>query len=149
MLSQLLVAVKFCSRLLKFALLCLLIAVPVQAQTTRITDQAILQKGQQLYLQNCAGCHGQQAQGLTRDWKQPDSDGKYPAPPLNGTAHTWHHSAKGLVSTIQNGTIGIGGNMPAWKGKLSKKDSLIIVIWLSSLWPEEVFEIWMERNKPE
>jgi hypothetical protein len=60
------------------------------------------------------------AQGLAENWKQPGADGKYPAPPLNGTAHTWHHSAKGLVSTIQNGTISIGGNMPAWKGKLSR-----------------------------
>ena len=118
-----------------------------QAQNARITDPAILQNGQQLFLQNCAACHGQQAQGLTENWKQAGADGKYPAPPLNGTAHTWHHSAKGLVSTIQNGTIGIGGNMPAWKGKLSKRDSLHIVIWLTSLWPEEVYQAWWKRNK--
>ena len=130
-----------------FILLALLLSPVIQAQTARITEPAILQKGQQLFLQNCASCHGLKAQGLTENWKQPGVDGKYPAPPLNGTAHAWHHSAKGLVSTIQNGTISIGGNMPAWKGKLSKKDSLIIVVWFSSLWPDEIFEIWMKKNK--
>lgn len=132
-----------------FALLVVIMPVNAQTQAARITDPIILQNGQQLFAQNCAACHGQKAQGLTKDWKQLDADGKYPPPPLNGTAHTWHHSAKGLVNTIQNGTISIGGNMPAWKGKLSKKDSLHIVIWLTSLWPDEIYQAWWKRNKPE
>jgi mono/diheme cytochrome c family protein len=139
--------IKSCSKLLTLVLFAILMPTQVQAQAARITDPVILQKGMQLFVQNCAACHGQNAQGLAKDWKQPGADGRYPPPPLNGTAHTWHHSAKSLVNTIQNGTISIGGNMPAWKGKLSKKDSLHIVIWLTSLWPNEIYQAWWKRNK--
>lgn len=128
-------------------LLAALVSNNAQAQAARITDPEILQTGQRLFVHNCAACHGQKAQGLAKDWKQPDTSGKYPPPPLNGTAHTWHHSAKGLVNTIQNGTISIGGSMPAWKDKLSKKESLHIVIWLTSLWPDEIYQAWWKRNK--
>ncbi len=38
-----------------------------------------------------AECHGKNAQG-TFNWKQILPDGSYPLPPLNGSAHTWHHS---------------------------------------------------------
>ena len=123
------------------------IAPPLHAQSDRITDTAILQQGQKLYLQNCAACHGKNAQGIVENWRQPGPDGKLPAPPLNGSAHTWHHSIQGLAQTIQNGTIEIGGSMPPWRGILSKDETFAIIIWLTSLWPDEIYEAWMERNR--
>ena len=47
-------------------------------------------RGAPLFRANCAACHGQNAEA-TPNWKQTDANGNYPPPPLNGTAHTWHH----------------------------------------------------------
>jgi len=117
-----------------------------QAQIQRITDPALLRAGQKLYQENCAECHGKNAEGPAGDWHVADKEGKFPPPPLNGTAHAWHHPLKGLAHTIRNGTTAIGGNMPAWKDKLSDDDIFAIVMWLSSLWPDEIYEAWMQRN---
>ena len=117
------------------------------AQSQRIEDPALLAIGKQLFQNNCASCHGDRAQGVVKDWQKPGADGKYPAPPLNGTAHAWHHSISALAGTIQNGTIRLGGSMPAWNGKLSEDDTFAIIIWLTSLWPDEIYEAWMERNR--
>ena len=141
-----------------FRRLCFAVVVPVSlltqislsqnvwAQSQRIEDPALLTHGQQLFQTNCASCHGNQAQGLVEDWKTPDDEGKFPAPPLNGTAHTWHHPISVLANIIQNGTINMGGSMPAWKGQLSEDDTFAIIIWLTSLWPDEIYDAWMERN---
>jgi len=139
---------RFCQKLLPLlGMLSLAIAQPSIAQSSRITDPAILQQGHSLFVENCAACHGENAQGTVKNWQQPGADGKLPPPPLNGTAHTWHHSIKDLAHTIQNGTIGIGGSMPAWQGKLSEDETFDIIVWLSSLWPDEIYDAWMERNK--
>ena len=87
--------------------------------------------GQRLFLKNCAVCHGKQGEGAP-NWRKPDKDGKNPAPPLNGTGHTWHHSTKSLTNTIKNGTAKIGGNMPAWKDKLSDREISLILIWIKA-----------------
>ncbi len=44
--------------------------------------------GETIYNKNCVSCHGPTGQGLAKDWKVKDENGNYPAPPLNGTAHT-------------------------------------------------------------
>lgn len=116
------------------------------AQTRRIEDPMILQQGKQLFQTHCTQCHGQNAQGITEDWRVRDENGKYPPPPLNGTAHTWHHPLPVLVSMIENGTLEMGGAMPPWKDKLSRDQILTIIIWLSSLWPDEIYQIWYERS---
>jgi|TARA_B110000263_G_scaffold147189_1_gene127678 hypothetical protein len=86
------------------------------------------------------------AQGLATDWQKRGEDGKFPAPPLNGTAHILHHSISALAKTIQIGTSGIGASMPARKSTLSEDDTFSIIIWLTSLWPDELYDAWMQRN---
>ncbi len=124
-----------------------LLVVGYAAHAERITDEKILQTGQSLFMENCAVCHGDKAQGVVEDWQTPDADGKYPAPPLNGSAHTWHHSLKGLMNTVSNGTQSIGGNMPAWKDKLTQDERLAIIVWLTSLWPDEIYAFWEKKNQ--
>ncbi len=116
------------------------------AQTRRIEDPMILQQGKQLFQTHCAECHGQNAQGITEDWNVRDENGKYPPPPLNGAAHTWHHPLPVLVNVIENGTLEMGGAMPPWKDELSRDQILAIIIWLSSLWPDEIYQVWHERS---
>jgi mono/diheme cytochrome c family protein len=116
------------------------------AQAERISDPELLERGKILFQENCAECHGQQAQGTVENWQIAGDDGKYPPPPLNGTAHAWHHPIGGLAHTIKNGTLEMGGSMPGWKDKLSDDEIFAIILWISSLWPDEIYESWMQRN---
>lgn len=98
-------------------------------------------RGGRLYQQHCAACHGKLAQG-TENWRQRDEEGKFPPPPLNGTAHTWHHPTEQLVDVIKKGTVRIGGNMPAWKEVLSDQDIDDVLAWIKAQWPDEIYAEW-------
>ena len=111
----------------------------------RNTDEATIQRGLQLYRSNCASCHGSEGQGAP-NWQQVGPDGKWPAPPLNGTGHAWHHPQKALVRTIKQGTQGIGGNMPAWGSKLSDSEIDAIIVWFQSRWPDELYQAWARMD---
>ena len=76
-------------------------------------------EGKKVFSNNCAACHGSERQGLTENWKKSLPDGSYPPPPLNGTAHTWHHSKEQLLRTINTGGVPLGGVMPAFNDKLT------------------------------
>jgi mono/diheme cytochrome c family protein len=102
--------------------------------------------GRQLYLKNCTVCHGINAEGAP-DWRQRDKDGKFPAPPLNGTGHAWHHPKQALIYTIKNGTQALGGNMPAWKDRLTDEEIESIILWFQSKWPEELYQAWVRQDK--
>ena len=101
--------------------------------------------GARLFQKNCAVCHGKQAEGA-HNWRQRGADGKYPAPPLNGSGHTWHHPKKGLINTIKTGTLNIGGSMPAWQDKLSDEEIEAILAWVISRWPEDIYQRWASRE---
>ncbi len=104
-------------------------------------DAAQVARGAQIYKANCALCHGANAEGAP-NWHKPGPDGKYPAPPLNGTGHDWHHPMSALKWTVREGTGKLGGNMPAWKGKLSDSDIEAVIAWFQSRWPEEIYQNW-------
>ncbi len=101
--------------------------------------------GKLLFDKNCSECHGESAQGIS-DWRQPLADGSYPAPPLNGSAHAWHHPMKALMRTIHHGGIPLGGTMPAFRDKLSNNDKLAVVAFFQSLWSNEIYSAWLERG---
>ncbi len=110
------------------------------------TDPRIVEAGGKLYRRNCAVCHGWRGEGTVANWNQPGPDGKMPPPPLNGTAHTWHHPRSGLMLVIRQGTVRIGGNMPAWKDRLNDAQISAIIDHLISLWPEDVYQAWLKRG---
>jgi mono/diheme cytochrome c family protein len=121
---------------IRFGLLAgLLLAAPAQAES-RWYDQADIDKGATLFKQNCASCHGQNAEG-TADWKKTDADGNYPPPPLNGTAHAWHHNKELLKRTILEGGVKLGGVMPGFAGQLSDQDIDAVIAFFQSKWPEK------------
>jgi len=101
--------------------------------------------GKQLYADNCATCHGADAASTT-EWRKRDKDGNYPPPPLNGTAHTWHHSKKLLEKTIREGGIRIGGKMPPFVDKLKPDEIEAVIAWVQSLWPDEIYAAWLDRG---
>ncbi len=103
-------------------------------------------RGGKLYKENCAKCHGANAEG-TPDWRVRKPDGKLKPPPLNGTGHAWHHSKALLMSIITEGSIGKGGDMPAWGKKLTQDEIDAVLTWVQSKWPEEIYKNWLEINR--
>ena len=115
----------------------------LQAES-RWYDQSTVDKGSALFKQNCASCHGENAEA-TPDWKKVDSNGKYPPPPLNGSAHAWHHSKELLKKTIREGGAKLGGVMPAFADKLSAQDLDAVIAFFQSKWPDDVYQKWSGR----
>lgn len=114
------------------------------ALITQDFDSAQIKRGEAVYLGNCVGCHGSNGAG-TPDWRKPNADGKYPPPPLDGSAHAWHHPTDVLKKTILRGTPPEIGSMPAWEGKLTDQQIDDVIVWIKSLWPAEVYDLWYKN----
>lgn len=104
-------------------------------------DPQTVARGATLYKRHCAACHGANAEGAP-EWYKADADGRFPPPPLDGSGHAWHHPREALKQTIREGTARLGGNMPAWRGKLSDRDIEAVILWFQSLWPAELYRNW-------
>lgn len=111
------------------------------AADSRRADPQEVARGAALYQKNCATCHGASAEGA-REWYKLDPDGKFPAPPLDGSGHAWHHPWEVLKQVIRDGTAATGGKMPSWKGTLSDRDIEAVILWFQSLWPAELYRNW-------
>ncbi|HDP88838.1 MAG TPA: cytochrome c [Thioalkalivibrio sp.] len=120
----------------------------VQAESrviaTRWYSEDQVRRGAAVFEQNCAVCHGAGAEGAD-NWQYRGPDGKFPPPPLNGTAHAWHHPLAQLFHMVKNGTQP-AGNMPAWGGTLSDEEMIAAIAWFQSLWPDEVYQAWFEME---
>lgn len=106
-----------------------------------------IQLGKTTFENSCATCHGKVAQGVVKDWKKRLPNGMFPAPPLNGTAHTWHHSPKMLLNTINNGGTQFGGWMPGFKHQLTNKEKQALLDYLYSLWSQDIQQKYDNRFK--
>ena len=125
-------------------LISLLFAATVQAES-RWYDQATVDQGAALFSQNCASCHGTNAEG-TADWKKTDANGNFPPPPLNGSAHAWHHNKELLKRTIREGGAKIGGLMPGFADRLSDEEMDAVIAYFQSKWPDSVYQKWAGAN---
>ncbi len=103
-------------------------------------------RGAPIYAQTCAGCHGKVAQGSFA-WRQRLADGTFPPPPLNGTAHTWHHPMGGLSSQIKFGAPGGKGSMPGFSQGLSDQDVTDVIAWFQDTWSDEIYTNWRARGQ--
>ena len=103
--------------------------------------------GKVIFDKNCSRCHGADGVGLVKNWKESYEDGKFPAPPLNGTAHSWHHSPKNLMRTINEGGKRLGGTMPGFKDELVANDKHSLLVYIYSLWPLEIQKNYDQKFK--
>src|SRR4030065_1620838 len=83
--------------------------------TGRWYAQSQVDLGRKVYAEYGIGCHRENTQG-TASWRELTPDGYYPPPPLNGTAHAWHHPLGVLKRTIDEGGVPLGGKMPGLRG---------------------------------
>lgn len=105
-----------------------------------------VEQGSNVFKTNCLECHGKNAQGITKDWKATLPDGSYPPPPLNGSAHAWHHPKKLLLRTINKGGAPVGGKMPAFDNKLSKAEKEAVIAYFQNFWKDEIYQAWEKRG---
>lgn len=82
-----------------------------------VPSDPTLAKGQQVYNQNCASCHGEKGEGVV-------------GPRLIGVAQTYPDIDK-QIAVITNGVK--GSSMPAWKDKLSPEDIKAVTAYTRSL----------------
>lgn len=114
------------------------------------TDQRVLAKGQSLYANNCASCHGAALEGQA-NWREHMPNGRLPAPPHDETGHTWHHPDAVLVDITKNGLVpgrtaprDYVSDMPAYKDILSDEDIMAVLAYIKSTWPAEAVKIQKE-----
>ncbi len=107
---------------------------------------AYVTAGKTLYERNCATCHQPDAVG-TEQWRQRDANGLLPPPPLNGTAHAWHHPLSVLYRQIMEGSAPGVGTMPPFKGTLSQGEALAIIAYIQSFWSDEVYDAWRQIDE--
>jgi mono/diheme cytochrome c family protein len=103
-------------------------------------------RGGPMFTRLCADCHGKKAQG-SFTWRQRGADGKFPPPPLNGTAHAWHHPIRALGSQIKFGAPGGSGTMPGFAQMLSDQDVIDLIAWLQDKWSDEIYAAWLVREQ--
>ena len=128
-------------------LLCISLLLLLSACSSDESDNTDIAIGKDVFEANCVVCHGQEARGLVSNWKVKGADGKYPAPPLNGTAHAWHHSPAQLLKTINEGGIKMGGQMPAFEKPLTGDEKQAALDYIFSLWPSEIKTKYDKRYK--
>ena len=119
---------------------------PITFKENRWYTQQQFELGKHVFTANCTQCHGGKGQGLVDDWKTPNPNGQFPAPPLNGTAHTWHHSTEVLLETIKKGGVALGGSMPAFKEILAEEEKLAVIAFVQNLWNDETYQKWLKIN---
>jgi len=111
--------------------------------TLQPDDAALVTRGQQVYLANCASCHGGKLEGQP-NWRERNAQGMLPAPPHNETGHTWHHPDEMLFDLTKYGVAKVANMpdyqsvMPTYEGRLSDTDIIAALSWIKSQWPAEV-----------
>jgi len=98
--------------------------------------------GKDIYLQECASCHGKNLAGQA-NWRERDDKGYMPAPPHDKNGHTWHHSDHNLFLMTKYGIEKIIGkkypnNMPAYEDMLSDYEIIAVLSYIKSTWPSYI-----------
>lgn len=113
-------------------------------------DAAEIARGQVLYGEYCAACHGAALEGAP-DWQTPRADGRMPAPPHDASGHTWHHADAELTLIIEDGMSGrvpgYESDMPAFGEILSEEEIDAVLAYIKSTWPPRERAYQEERTR--
>ncbi len=118
-------------------------------------DQPDLARGQRLYDEHCAACHGAKLEGQP-NWRARLPNGRLPAPPHDDSGHTWHHPDAVLFGITKHGLVppyappGYPSDMPAFAGKLTDDEIRAVLAYIASHWSAEVVKARTEllQNQP-
>jgi mono/diheme cytochrome c family protein len=104
-----------------------------------------LARGEKLYAQHCAACHGAKLEGQA-DWQKRLPNGRFPAPPHDDSGHTWHHPDEVLFGITKHGMVppyapaGYESDMPAFAGTLSDAEIQAVLAFIKSRWSSSVLQ---------
>jgi mono/diheme cytochrome c family protein len=114
------------------------------------TDQQLVSRGETIYAQYCAACHGAKLEGQP-DWRNRLPNGRLPAPPHDVSGHTWHHPDIILFDIVKHGLVpgktappGHESDMPAYGNILSDEEIKAVLAYIKSTWPQEIQETQQE-----
>lgn len=113
-------------------------AITVNTQPVSAQQLAL---GEQLYNANCAACHGIKGEGQP-NWKTPNENGVYPAPPHNSDGHTWHHADDLLLEIMAEGggAYSPTSGMPGFKEVLTAEEMVAVLAYIKTFWGPEQME---------
>lgn len=115
-------------------------------------DAQHVARGEAVYLQHCARCHGKNLEGQP-NWRRRKDDGKLPAPPHDASGHTWHHPDQMLFEITRNGLVpphapeGYASDMPAFAGTLSDAEIWAVLAYIKSRWPADTLDHQRKINR--
>ena len=119
-----------------------------QLESQQLFDLNSVARGARLFQENCAQCHGPQAQGHP-DWQRAREEGYAAAPPLNGTGTDVKLTRERMVEVIRKGAKRMDVMvMPAWKGRVDDDQIMDIISWYQALWPADAYQQWRRANAP-
>ena len=128
---------------------------PAAAGPLPALDPAQVAQGEALYATYCAACHGAELEGQP-EWKQPNEDGSFRAPPHDESGHTWHHGDETLQEAIRLGggrfdAAAVGGTsaMPAYDGVLTEAEMTAVLAYIKSHWTDETRSIQWQATLQE
>ena len=93
----------------------------------------VIARGRKLFEETCQTCHGIRGVGERPEDMYAKDEFGFVAPPLDDSAHGWHHSDQGLVETILTGSPR-NERMIGQKDNLSREEAKDIVTYIKSLW---------------
>jgi mono/diheme cytochrome c family protein len=130
------------------------VAIVHAADETPSLDSDGVKSGRVIYGENCASCHGENAEGAP-NWMERDGHGELPAPPHNAEGHTWRHSDAMLYGMVSKGWRDPFNKtkrvtMPAFGDVLSPEQIRAVITYLKTLWTPEQrgFQLEESRNQP-
>ncbi len=105
-------------------------------------DAELVARGEMLYAEHCASCHGTDLEGQA-NWRTRRADGRLPAPPHDPSGHTWHHPDEQLFAMTKYGVAALAGpgyesDMPAYEDILSDREIAAVLAYIKSTWPAEI-----------
>lgn len=133
--------------------LCLVVAATSASAGHELKNRDIT-AGAALYADHCASCHGAELEGAP-NWRTPDENGVYPAPPHDETGHTWHHSNAqlfdytkrgGAAIAAELGLTGFTSGMPGFGETLSDDDIWTVLSFIAASWPDREAQAQARRN---
>ena len=102
-------------------------------------DPAAVLRGQHVYAQQCASCHGRHLEGMFL-WQLQDQYAHRRAPAHDASGHTWMHSDEELFHMTKYGRfpdtpMDVRSYMPAFEHRLKDADILAVLAYIKVQWP--------------
>lgn len=108
------------------------------------TNSELVARGEPLYRQHCASCHGAKLEGQP-NWTSRDARGRLPAPPHDDSGHTWHHDDQVLFEVTKYGIgrhapAGYESDMPAFGKTMSDTEIIATLAYIKSRWSPSILQ---------